>query len=255
LVRALDDASAAVRRVALDAVDAIVDDAAARRRALEARLGDRQPYLRELAYQRLRALDGAFDLAAHYRRLLAAAKSGAELRAAVGGLASCGIEEDVLVVEPIATDARAKVRGAALQAMAVLDRDSVAFLLDGLIDPSRRVARAAARFLERRPRAGLAERLVAIVESDAAPTHARGYALDVLCSATSWVRLERLLRLTASASAQAAASARTRIETRAFLPPTDAERDAVERALEAAVLDAGHRAFVRGELDLWRPRR
>ncbi len=87
-----------------------------------------------------------------------------------------------------------------------------------------------------------------------AATHARGYALDVLCSATSWVRLECLLRLTASASEKAAALARARIGTRAWMPPTDAERDAVERALAAAVLDAGNRAFVRGELDLCQKR-
>ena len=202
--------------------------------------------------QKLRILDSEFDVAAHYRQLLPAAAGALELRAAIGALGECGAEDDVLLLEPYAADTRPKVRAAAVNAMALLDRDSVGFLLDALVDPSRRVSRAAARILERRPRAELDGRLAAIVESELAPEHARRSALDILCVATCWVRLERLLRLTASTNEQAAGWARARVPEHGWLPLTNTEAEAIERALTVATLSPGDREFVRREMDLWR---
>lgn len=246
--RALEDLSAAVRRTALDTLEG---DAATQQRLLTARLGDCQRNLRELARGRLQALVGHFDFAAHYRRLLAAPANTPGLLAALAGLGECGVEDDVVALDPFVADGRAKVRGVALQALAALDGDSVGFLVDALVDPSRRVARSAARVLQRRSRKGLHELLVAVVESNVAPPHARGFALAVICSATPWTRLAWLLELMRSANPDVVTLARLRLRPRTSVEPLPAERVAIEDALVHAPLTADEHARIRRQLDFW----
>jgi hypothetical protein len=253
VLRAVDDPSAMLRRRALEALaaeDGI--DVATRRHALEARLADRQRWLRELARALLQALVPAFDAAARYRELSATTRAARPLIGALAGLADSGGEDDVLAVAPFLADPRAKVRGAAVAAAATLDAESVTFLVDALVDPSRRVARAAARLLSRRARAGLADLVTATFEAEDTPPHARSYALEVLCAAQPWPRLERLLRLTRSRNPEAAALARARVSAHTSIAPTAGELAAVERALADCALDAAERAAVRREMDVWR---
>ncbi len=98
--------------------------------------------------------------------------------------------------------------------------------------------------LQRRSRKGLHDLLVAVVESNGAPPHARGFALAVICSATPWTRLAWLLGLMRSANPEVVALARRRIRPRTSVEPLPAERAVIEDALAHAPLTAEEHARI-----------
>ncbi|HZS37949.1 MAG TPA: hypothetical protein VFF06_14025 [Polyangia bacterium] len=254
LERGLRDGSALVRGAVAKLLDG--EPEAWRRAAYDLLLYDARPTLRASARAALAALVSDFDAARSYRTALTTATTLSRLRGAILGLADCGVEEDVLLFAPFFLDRRVRIRVAALQAAAALDRDSVSPFLEALSDPSKRVSRAAARVLEKRSRAGVADLLLAVAENADAPQHALVHAVDVLCSLAPWTRLLSLLRATASPQRDFAATATRRIDysTTTVVVGTIEEIEAIERALANASLSTEHRAWIEQQLRFWRQR-
>jgi hypothetical protein len=208
-------------------------------------LCDATPQLRRLA----RAALPEVDAGAEYRALVG---SGQRLRGAIPGLAECGGEDDVWLLEPLLKDPRARVRGAALAAMAALDPDSVGPCLQALLDPSKRNSAIAAWHLSRRWRIGLPEHVLAALSRSGLPPHAYRHAVEVLASQRSWPRLLWLLRATASAAPELAALATAQLDAHTSEAPMTGELEAVEAALAAAPIHPSLAAALRRDLRFWK---
>lgn len=261
VLQALADASAAVRRDAFVLLDTVPP--ATRRQRLADVLFDGSPFLRAHARTALATLDPAVDATARYRGSLSTGPTGsigpagpigpaARLRGALLGLGECGGDDDVLLLLPFLEDGRSKIRLAALQALAMLDRESIEPLVDALSDPSPRVSRTAARMIVRRPRPGLLDRMLELAEVHLSPAHVRRHALDVILSARAWTRLPYLLRAAASKHQALAALALARLSAHTTERPTPAELAAVEQALAATRLPSAVTEAIRKELRFWR---
>lgn len=152
---------------------------------------DRSPTIRADARAALQRLD-PMDFAAFYRGHVSA--KGGQLPAAVIGLAETGEKEDAERLAPLLHHPHARVRGAALYAVARLTGDaSVPALVRALGDASPPVSRAAAVAL--RPR---------LARADAAalgawftgphPAHVRRNALSLLALRAKWDAIVWILR-------------------------------------------------------------
>jgi HEAT repeat protein len=274
LKRALSDADVVVRCNAAARVQAV--SAGERRQSLVDRIvADRSATVRRYAVQllalepepwrhtRLEALGCdpsasiraaarpllAIDWAERYRLLLG---DRVRQRAAIAGLGECGLDEDVLLLEPFLLHALAKTRSAALSATAALDRESVAPFVDALADPSKRVSRSAARILQKRFRLGLPDLVLALAERSDVPAHARIHALDAMSSLRFWPRLLWMLSATASPCRELAELAAARISAVGGERPSHEELAAIERALRQSPLPSARVVEIRRELSFWR---
>lgn len=208
--------------------------------------------IRTVARAELSRLVPGHDAAAHYRALLTASTNTRQLRGALPGLAESGVEEDVLLVLPWLTEPRASIRAAALHATAMLDMTSIEPLVDALRDPTKRISRAAAQIIARRPHPDLLERLIAIVHQEGVAPHVREHALDLICTTSPWLRLWALLRITASACSDAAERAAQRLRPPTSQRPTPDELRSIDAALPAASLPPAVMRELVDALRVWR---
>jgi alkylhydroperoxidase/carboxymuconolactone decarboxylase family protein YurZ len=241
--RAFADPASLVRRRAIALLDG--EEPEARRTIWQELLADATPQLRRLA----RAALPEVDAAAQYRALIGA---GRRLRGAIAGLGECGSDDDVWLLEPLLKDPRARVRGAALTASAVLDPDSVGPGLEALPDPSKRISSIAASVLSRRWRIGLPEHVLAALSRPGLAPHAYRNGVAVLASQRSWPRLLWLLRAAASSSPELAAAATAQLDARMSEAPMTGELESVEAALAAAPLHPSLAAALRRDLQFWK---
>jgi HEAT repeat protein len=211
---------------------------------------DPHPVLRDIAVIERKKRDPDFDAALFYGEAIGRER-GRGLRAAIAGLVERGSEEDVLTLLPLVEDRRAKVRRAALDAIAKLDKESVEVFVELLSDPSRRVSRAAAVALGSRLRPSVIE-AASLAGSDVrAPDHVRVSAVEVIEQAWPWERLACLLRATSSPNTAWAELAATRIRPHTAIRPREFELASVDRALAEARIPAETRAEVEREIAFW----
>jgi HEAT repeat protein len=198
---------------------------------------DRSSTIRADARTALQRLD-PMDFAALYRDHVSA--NGAQLPAAVMGLAETGEAEDAQLLAPLLAHPRAGVRTAALHAITRLTGDaSVPTLLRALGDASPRVSRAAAVAL--RPR---------LARADAAalgawltgphPAHVRRNALSLLALRNKWDAIVWILHAVSDAEPAVREAATAHLSrwrqrfNRSFSQPTPDQRERIRAALEQA---------------------
>ena len=231
-----DDAAVGVRREAIDALIALgVDGLDA---VLHRALLDPSGSVRESARYYLRkhgADPSAFAVA--YRDALNASSSAEALRGALGGLGESGDATDAALVLPYLSDARARVRVAAVQALARLaPSDHRDRLIAAAEDRSPRVSRAAFRALGDRDVVDV-ERIAARLLPHPSP-HVGAEALRALAALPRWSSLPYLLRAVPRPGLQKQAVHGLRrwlaVSHRTFTSPTPEQRGRAEHAFSAA---------------------
>jgi hypothetical protein len=137
---------------------------------------------------------GPVDLAAFYRRTLAAATQPAMVRGALLGLGESGKPEDLALLTPFFVAERLGVRCAALRARADLEPlSSVEPFIAALKLPEHSVSRGARRALAPRLAYVPVSVLHALVVDHALPVHSRRNALSLAKNKSKWERLPVLL--------------------------------------------------------------
>ena len=228
---------------------------------LARRIGaDGERWLREAAFDRnatVRAAGRAAlspgspkDFAGEYRAVLESV-GGPRVGALLGLGETGGGLRDAVLVAGFRGDWITRVREAAVEALARLERADLVSLLAPLLgDPSRRVSRAARVALERHA-AAVDEGLLAELFAADRPAHVRCSALALLARRTKWEALPWILRALADADPAVAADARAWLSrwrtrfNRSFVAPAP---DQLARAA-AALRDAG--GSVDGETRDW----
>lgn len=253
--RFLADRVASVRGAALRMV-AAMDSGAAEPFLLEA-LWDRSPAVRESARFLLRK-SGRDDLASIVRGRLRAAPER-DLAGLVAALGETGTPDDAPQVFGYLSDARPRVRAAAVRGLARLDLPAHAsVIVDRVRDVAPSVSRASREMLERRPELldfDVIERIYALTSA----RHARIHILALMTHAGRW----RVLRFLLDVSGGGDELSELAIErlrawvsrgVRAFVAPTSREWSAASDALTKSLPMIGPLAAeIRGQLETWRP--
>jgi HEAT repeat protein len=229
------DPLAAVRREALQALDAAFPDRALP--VLEGALLDGSAPVRKAARSLLRSR-GRGDFAGRYREALS---SGQRLAAALYGLGETGERADVEHVLVHLGHPSPSVRRAAVEALGALDGDrQVGRLLEALESATPGVSRAGRTALSGRAHAAGGPRLWAILASSPHP-HVRLNALAVMAALDRWDSLPLLVRAAAGTTPLIAMRARNGIDAllagynrRFFTQPGPAQRASLEEALRTA---------------------
>ena len=233
-----DDAAVGVRREALDALIALGGDGldAVLLRALL----DPSGFVRESAryHLRKRGADPS-TFAPTYRNALNESSTAEALRGALGGLGESGDASDADLVLPYLADPRARVRVAAVQALARLaPHDHRDRLIAAAEDESPRVARAAFRALRDRDVVDV-EQVAAGLLPHPLP-HVGAEALRALASLPRWSALPYLLRAVPRPEIREQAVHGLRrwlaVSHRTFTAPSDEQRRRAEQAFPAAAL-------------------
>jgi HEAT repeat protein len=248
---ALADRSVQVRRAALGVVAPSLSDDEARP-LLEAALLDTHTTARWQARVLVLAR-GPFDLAAFYRRVLAAAKKPALVRGALLGLGESGTAVDIARVVPFLSADRLRVRCAALRARADLEPLSATEpYLAALRSAEPGMSREARRALEPRLSHVAVSILHEIVADQALPPHARRNALSLAYGKSKWERLPVLLDGCADSDEMIAKMALRLVDgwcagyNRSFLQPTPAQVEAASGSF--ARVSSRLRAHTRAEV-------
>jgi hypothetical protein len=190
LVLARRDASAAVRRVALeiyrDKFPALATE------EFEVALLDANISVREMAQEFFRKA-GTVDVRDYYVRSLGAS-GGRKLTAAIAGIGETGRAEDARLLEAYIVHASAAVRASALHAVARLNRDAyVDAFIFALEDASARVGREGALALIRKANLVGGARLWEIYERSRY-LHSKRFVLYLLARINKWDSIAYLIR-------------------------------------------------------------
>lgn len=197
---------------------------------------DRAPRVREAA--RFRARKRGLDVAAWYRQQLDAGRPACRLAAILDGLLDAGDATDLPLFRAATADPRPRIRVVALRGVATWAQPDQMLALAAplLLDPSARVAAAAARVLAR---AAAPSRLAAEAWESPRPGNRRA-AWYLTRSAGGWDAVESDLRLAADPDPALAGLGRTQVSnwltTRAattWQPLSDSQRARIATLLEA----------------------
>lgn len=181
LERMASDHFMPVRREALYA--GLEGEAGSRRALLCASLLDRHASMRHAARVYLRELPGPdgepFDARAFYHHALAGGEPGVRA-AAIAGIGECGDQADADVVAACVAERHPRIAGAAVRAVAALDRGGrIAWFVERLQDDRPAVAREAGRALMLSGGAAPAEPIREVFRGDSR-AHSRRLALRIL---------------------------------------------------------------------------
>jgi HEAT repeat protein len=258
-LRALNDRSVQVRRVALAALAARLP--AERGRVLvEGALLDENTTARWQA-RVLRLTQGPVDLGEFYRRALAGATTAAGLRGALLGLGESGTRADVSLANAHLGDARVSVRRAAIRALAgLVPTATTEPFLAALVDPEPGVSREGRRALDARVAHLTADRLAALARDESLPPHAQLGALSLVTRLPKWDAVAILVECRCLPGEAIAARTLALLDVwrarynSSFVLPTAAQVAALERALALAAtrLGAGSLQDVRSILKVVR---
>jgi HEAT repeat protein len=201
---------------------------------LHAALLDTHASMREEARYHLRKL-GTTDVAAFYRDQFLAGKN---LYSIISGLGETGATTDDHFIVPYASHHSGKIRGAAIQALAKLNRNArLDLFINALSDPVPHVSRQALNALADKAAAINGERIWELFQS-AAHTHVKRNALSLIERLGKWDSIYYLLRAIRDADEAFADMSRVSIErwlarfNRNFSSPTPEQLARLGAALE-----------------------
>jgi hypothetical protein len=235
---------------------AAMDPGAAEPFLVEA-LWDRSPAVRELARFLLRK-SGRDDMAAMVRDRLRSAPER-DVAGLVAALGETGTPDDAPQVLGYLSDARPRVRAAAVRGLARLDLPAHAsVIVERIPDDAPSVSRAGREVLERHPELldfDALERMYAL----SASRHARVNILALVTHSGRW-RVLRFLLEVARGEDELSKLAVERLRhwaargVRSFVTPTHGEWSAASDALKKSPPGLGPLAAeIRGQLETWRP--
>jgi len=221
-----------VRREALRALFAKFPQQATEE--LQAALLDSHASIREEAYLRLSEA-GPFNFSGFYRDAVTSGKESS-LAAAISGLGVMGLADDAHLVHPHVNHLRPKVRKAAVQALARLDRDSyLNVFIESLLDHSPSVSAEAAKALRQRARQVGGNRLWDVF-TKATSTRTKFKVLTLLAKLDKWESIPFLIRAAGDSNEEIAGAAKISLElwlrlyNRQFSQPTGAQRESLKSA-------------------------
>ena len=205
---------------------------------LRAALLDAHASMREEARYHLRKLDTT-DVAAFYRDHLL---TGEVLYSVISGLGETGATSDDQFIVPYTSHHQSKIRGAAIQALAKLNRNAhVGLFIEALTDPVPHVSRQALNALADKASAINGEPLWEIFRS-ATHAHVKRNALSLMARLGKWDSIYYLLKALHDSDEAIADMSKLSIEpwlaqfNRNFSSPTAEQLARLGRALEVGSL-------------------